>query len=80
MTRSRPVAAQRLAAWLLLEQELGWEEAQLFPLLFSPHPFYTVQVTNSTSTPFLISIKKALQPRWQRGASPVHTNHRGGPH
>jgi hypothetical protein len=43
MTRSRPIAAQRLAVWLLLQHELGGEEAQLFPLLSSPNPFYTVQ-------------------------------------
>lgn len=29
-----------------LEHELGGEETQLFPLLFSPNPFYTVQVTD----------------------------------
>ncbi len=46
MTRSRPIDTKRLAAWLLLEHELGGTEAQLFPLLFSCHPFYTVQVTD----------------------------------
>ncbi len=46
MTRSRPLDAKRLAAWLLLEHELGGAEAQLFPLLFSSNPFYTVQVTD----------------------------------
>jgi hypothetical protein len=46
MTRSRPIDTKRLAAWLLLEHELGGAQAQLFPLLFSYQPFYTVQVTD----------------------------------
>jgi len=25
-------------------------------------------------------VRKTLRPRWQRGASPVHKNHRGVPH
>jgi hypothetical protein len=46
MSRSRPIDTKRLAAWPLLSHELGGAKAQLFPLLFSCHPFYTVQVTD----------------------------------
>ena len=48
MTKGGPIDAKRLAGCLLLEYELGGAEAQLFPLLFSCHPFYTVLVTDCT--------------------------------
>lgn len=46
LLRKSPQKGGMLMNEFHLEHELGGEETQLFPLLFSPNPFYTVQVTD----------------------------------
>jgi hypothetical protein len=57
----------------------NWAEA--FPSYSSSFqlvPFLHISGDGLNLQSFLF--RKALRPRWQRGASPVHTNHRVVPH